>query len=85
MEHPLHPASHRPAPYPPSEAFEALRQRVRALLDDKETGRWQLLCAEWLYDVALLTNDFRLWMQRLDRHFDTREGDVFHRGGSSLS
>ncbi|AHG49512.1 hypothetical protein RLEG12_11225 (plasmid) [Rhizobium leguminosarum bv. trifolii CB782] len=71
MESRLHPALDRPSPYPADEAFEKFRQRVRTLLDSGEAGRWELLRAEWLYDVALLTNDFRLWMQHLDRGFDT--------------
>ncbi|NEJ69882.1 hypothetical protein GR197_04925 [Rhizobium phaseoli] len=70
MESRLHPALHRPAPYPADEAFENLRQRLRALLDSGEASRWELLRAEWLYDVALLMHDFRLWIQHLDRGFD---------------
>ncbi|MDR9781258.1 hypothetical protein [Rhizobium redzepovicii] len=70
MESRWHPVLHRPVLYPPDEAFENLRQRVHALLDSGDAGRWELLRAEWRYDVALLTNDFRLWMQHLDRGFD---------------
>ncbi|MDR9760081.1 hypothetical protein RJJ37_10580 [Rhizobium redzepovicii] len=70
MESQMHPALHRPVPYPADEAFENLRQRVHALLDSEDAGRWELLRAEWRYDVALLTNDFRLWMQHLDSGFD---------------
>ncbi|WP_017967509.1 hypothetical protein [Rhizobium leguminosarum] len=71
MENRLHPALRRLAPFPRDEAFEKLRQRVRALLENGEASRWELLRAEWLYDVALLTNDFRLWMQHLDKGFGT--------------
>ncbi|UWM78254.1 hypothetical protein N1937_26160 (plasmid) [Rhizobium sp. WSM4643] len=71
MENRLHPALRRLAPFPRDEAFEKLRQRVRTLLDNGEASRWELLRAEWLYDVALLTNDFRLWMQHLDKGFGT--------------
>ncbi|WHO75368.1 hypothetical protein [Rhizobium sp. BT03] len=73
MESRLHPALHRAAPYPADEAFENLRQRVHALLDSGKACRWELLRAEWRYDVALLTNDFRLWMQHLDSGFDTAQ------------
>jgi hypothetical protein len=62
---------HHQMPYPPDEALEDLRRKVHALLDEREVSRWKLLQAEWLYDLALLTNDFRIWMQRLDRGFDT--------------
>ncbi|WP_085740462.1 hypothetical protein [Rhizobium sp. CIAT894] len=67
----LQPTLHHPTSYPADEAFENLRLRVHALLNNREAGRWELLWAEWLYDVALLTNDFRLWIQHLDRGFDT--------------
>ncbi|EJZ18892.1 hypothetical protein RCCGEPOP_23062 [Rhizobium sp. Pop5] len=66
----MHSKLHHPAPYPADEVFENLRQRLRVLLDDGDVSRWALLRAEWAYDVALLANDFRLWMQHLDRSFD---------------
>ncbi|OHV24112.1 hypothetical protein EOS93_27310 [Rhizobium sp. RMa-01] len=69
MEGRLHPSLYRPTPYPADEAFENLRQRLDALLDSGEAGRWELLRTEWRYDVALLTNDFRRWMQHLDSGF----------------
>ncbi|MBY2922202.1 hypothetical protein [Rhizobium leguminosarum] len=71
MENRLHPATRCPTPFPRDEAFEKLRQRVHALLENAEASRWELLRTEWLYDVVLLTNDFRLWMQRLDKGFGT--------------
>ncbi len=58
------------ARYPADKTLEDLRQKVRALLDDRMVGRFELVRAEWLYDLALLINDFRLWMQRLDQSFD---------------
>ena len=65
-----YPAPHPAFRYPPDETLEDLRQRVSRLLDDKAAGRWALLQAEWLYDLALLTNDFRVWMQRVDQRYD---------------
>lgn len=44
------------------------------MLENAEASRWELLRTEWLYDVVLLTNDFRLWMQRLDKGFGTATG-----------
>ncbi|MBY5403096.1 hypothetical protein [Rhizobium leguminosarum] len=71
MENRLHPELRRPAPFPRDEPFEELQKRVHVLLKNGEASRWELLLAEWLYDVALLTHDFRLWMQRLDKGFGT--------------
>ncbi|WP_434713545.1 hypothetical protein NMA58_24775 (plasmid) [Rhizobium sp. YTUHZ045] len=56
--------------YPANKTLDDLRQKVHDLLNDRRAGRLELLRAEWVYDLALLTNDFRRWMQRLDQSFD---------------
>ncbi|AHG48925.1 hypothetical protein RLEG12_08275 (plasmid) [Rhizobium leguminosarum bv. trifolii CB782] len=56
--------------YPANKTLDDLGQKVHDLLNDRRAGRLELLRAVWLYDLALLTNDFRRWMQRLDQSFD---------------
>jgi len=60
MENRPNPAAMRPAVrYPADKTLEDLRQKVHALLDDRMASRFELLRAEWFYDLALLINDFR--------------------------
>jgi hypothetical protein len=72
MENRLHSAILlQPTRYAANEELEDLHRKVCAVIDNAEASRWELLRVEWLYDFALLMNDFRLWMRHLDQGFDT--------------
>ncbi|MBP1884442.1 hypothetical protein [Sinorhizobium mexicanum] len=48
---------------------DELKQRVEAELASGGRG-WRLLKLEWQYDLAILIDNLRAWMSRLDQEFN---------------